>query len=69
MNISLSTFVPENLVSRDGLGSPVPALSPWVVLCADTLGMRGRSVLFEGSFGVVRQSADPLVRTYSGNCM
>ena len=24
LNISLSTFVPENLVSRDGFGSPVP---------------------------------------------
>ena len=24
MNISLSAFVPENLVSRDGFGSPVP---------------------------------------------
>ena len=24
MNISLSTFVPENLVSRDGFGKPVP---------------------------------------------
>ena len=24
MDISLSTFVPENLVSRDGIGSPVP---------------------------------------------
>ena len=24
MNISLSAFVSENLVSRDGLGSPVP---------------------------------------------
>ena len=24
MNVSLSTFVPENLVSRDGFGSPVP---------------------------------------------
>ena len=24
MNISLSTFEPEDLVSRDGLGSPVP---------------------------------------------
>ena len=24
MNISLSTFAPENLVSRDGFGSPVP---------------------------------------------
>ena len=24
MNISLSAFAPENLVSRDGLGSPVP---------------------------------------------
>ena len=24
MNISLSPFAPENLVSRDGLGSPVP---------------------------------------------
>ena len=24
MNISLSVFVPENLVSRDGFGSPVP---------------------------------------------
>ena len=24
MNISLSAFVPENLVPRDGLGSPVP---------------------------------------------
>ena len=24
MNISLSTFVPENLVSRDEFGSPVP---------------------------------------------
>ena len=24
MNISLSTFVPENLVSRDRFGSPVP---------------------------------------------
>ena len=24
MNISLSPFVPENLVSRDGFGSPVP---------------------------------------------
>ena len=24
INISLSAFVPENLVSRDGLGSPVP---------------------------------------------
>ena len=23
-DISLSTFVPENLVSRDGFGSPVP---------------------------------------------
>ena len=23
-NISLSSFVPENLVSRDGFGSPVP---------------------------------------------
>ena len=23
-NISLSAFVPENLVSRDGFGSPVP---------------------------------------------
>ena len=25
MNISLSAFVPENLVSRDGFGSPVPS--------------------------------------------
>ena len=24
MNISLSAFAPENLVSRDGFGSPVP---------------------------------------------
>ena len=24
MNISLSAFVPENLISRDGFGSPVP---------------------------------------------
>ena len=24
MNISLSPFAPENLVSRDGFGSPVP---------------------------------------------
>ena len=24
MNISLSAFVPRNLVSRDGFGSPVP---------------------------------------------
>ena len=24
MNISLSAFVPDNLVSRDGFGSPVP---------------------------------------------
>ena len=24
INISLSAFVPENLVSRDGFGSPVP---------------------------------------------
>ena len=24
INISLSAFAPENLVSRDGLGSPVP---------------------------------------------
>ena len=24
LNISLSAFVPENLVSRDGFGSPVP---------------------------------------------
>ena len=24
MNVSLSAFVPENLVSRDGFGSPVP---------------------------------------------
>ena len=24
MNISLSVFAPENLVSRDGFGSPVP---------------------------------------------
>ena len=24
MNISLSTFAPENLVSRDGFSSPVP---------------------------------------------
>ena len=24
MNISLSAFAPENLVSRDGIGSPVP---------------------------------------------
>ena len=24
MNISLSAFVPENLVTRDGFGSPVP---------------------------------------------
>ena len=24
MNISLSAFTPENLVSRDGFGSPVP---------------------------------------------
>ena len=24
MNIPLSAFVPENLVSRDGFGSPVP---------------------------------------------
>ena len=24
MNISLSAFVPENLVSRDGFGRPVP---------------------------------------------
>ena len=24
MNISLSEFAPENLVSRDGFGSPVP---------------------------------------------
>ena len=24
MNISLSAFVPKNLVSRDGFGSPVP---------------------------------------------
>ena len=24
MNISLSAFAPKNLVSRDGLGSPVP---------------------------------------------
>ena len=23
-NISLSTFAPENLISRDGFGSPVP---------------------------------------------
>ena len=27
MNISLSTFAPENLVSRDGFGSPVPRQS------------------------------------------
>ena len=26
MNISLSAFVPENLVSRDGFGSPVSLL-------------------------------------------
>ena len=26
MNISLSAFAPENLVSRDGFGSPVPRL-------------------------------------------
>ena len=24
MNISLSPFAPENLVSRDGFGSPIP---------------------------------------------
>ena len=24
MNVSLSPFAPENLVSRDGFGSPVP---------------------------------------------
>ena len=27
MNISLSAFVPENLVSRDGFDSPVPRQS------------------------------------------
>ena len=28
MNISVSAFVPDNLVSRDGFGSPVPRQSP-----------------------------------------
>ena len=41
MNISLSAFAPENLVSRDGFGSPAPrqpahlytrAESDWLVL-------------------------------------
>ena len=28
MDISLSAFAPENLVSRDGFGSPVPRQKP-----------------------------------------
>ena len=32
INISLSAFAPENLVSRDEFGSPFPRLSPFDVL-------------------------------------
>ena len=35
-NVSLSAFVPENLVSRDGFGNPVPRTSTSVLYSTGT---------------------------------
>ena len=39
MNFSLSPFAPENLVSRDGFGSPVPRQPAHLHTQADTGGL------------------------------
>ena len=43
MNISLSAFVPENLVSRDGFGGPVPRQPAHLHTQADTAYLRDSS--------------------------
>ena len=53
MNISLSAFAPENLVSRDGFGSPVPL---YILYCLYvTIVMLQK--LTKGSFAVDLENA------------
>ena len=68
MNISLSAFAPENLVSRDGFGSPVPRQPAHLYTQAESgaylRGVIGRSPIRRPDSGLNRMMPTPV----SGSC-
>ena len=57
MNLSLSAFVPENLISRDGLGSPSRVSLPISILRLNLVFTYGIPPEFRG--GIIRHRVSP----------